>query len=46
MLDRHLLIKRNDENMLGIIDLVSIFVVIGSYVVIALKIRSELRESV
>jgi hypothetical protein len=40
----HLLNNGNGENMLSIMDLVSIAVVIGSYAVIFLKIRSELHS--
>ena len=42
----HLSTDRNGENMLSLIDLASFAVIIGSYAVIAIKIRSELRNSV
>ena len=46
MLYIHLSTNRNGENMLNLMDLASIAVIISSYAVIAIKIRSELRNSV
>ena len=46
MLYIHLSTNRNGENMLSLMDLASIAVIIGSYAVIAIKIRSELRNNV
>ena len=45
MLYTHLQTSRNGENMLSIMDLASIGIIIGSYIVIAIKIRSGLRNS-
>jgi hypothetical protein len=44
LLNNYLYNSGNDENMLTLTDLVSILVVVGSYAIIALKIRSELRN--